>query len=207
MSRIAGGPTSVQHPKIGLIQFCVSLPKTDMDQSITIKDYTAMDRLLKQEKTHIAKIVRHIASTGCNVLLIQKSILREAVSELALDFLAKAKIAVIRDIEREDIDFISKTLQCEPVASLDQFTAEKLGKAALVNEEVLGESRIVKFIGVPLSNTVSVILKASNNLTLDEAERSFRDAICVMRSIVRSRALIAGGGAPEIELSTKLADA
>lgn len=111
ISRLAGGPSSCANAKIGLIQFQLSLPKTDMDQQITIKDYTAMDRLLRQERIQIAKMVKHIAATGCNVLLIQKSILREALNDLALDFLAKAKILVVRDIERDDIDFIAKVTQ------------------------------------------------------------------------------------------------
>lgn len=33
---------------------------------------------------------------------------RDAVNEMALHFLAKMKILVVRDIEREDIEFISK---------------------------------------------------------------------------------------------------
>eukprot|EP01053_Blabericola_migrator_P012293 Blabericola_migrator_1__12292@NODE_768_length_6592_cov_139_084138_g546_i0_p3_GENE_NODE_768_length_6592_cov_139_084138_g546_i0NODE_768_length_6592_cov_139_084138_g546_i0_p3_ORF_typecomplete_len540_score122_75Cpn60_TCP1/PF00118_24/1e157Ribosomal_S19e/PF01090_19/0_11CoA_binding_2/PF13380_6/1_2e02CoA_binding_2/PF13380_6/3_7CoA_binding_2/PF13380_6/5_1e03_NODE_768_length_6592_cov_139_084138_g546_i049166535 len=202
VSRLAGGPTSCQNAKIGLIQFCLSLPKTDMDQSITIKDYTAMDRLLRQERLQIAKMVKKIAATGCNVLLVQKSILREAVNDLALDFLAKAGILVIRDIERDDIEFISKTLGCQPVASLDHFTPDRLGSAANV-QEVAG---VVKFTGVTADHTVTVLLRASNQLTLDEAERSFRDAICVVRSLIRVRALLPGGGAPETEVSVVLAD-
>merc|ERR1712194_514716 len=62
------------------------------------------------------------------------------------DFCAKAKILVVRDIEREDIDFISRTLGVEPVASLDHFTADKLAVAGLVYEEsVGGEGSIVRF--------------------------------------------------------------
>jgi hypothetical protein len=47
-------------------------------------------------------------NVGCNVLLIQKSILRDAVSDLALHFLAKLGILAIKDIERDEIEFISK---------------------------------------------------------------------------------------------------
>lgn len=47
---------------------------------------------------------------------------------------AKAKIMVIRDIEREDIEFISKTLGCLPIAHIDHMRPEKLGSADLVEE-------------------------------------------------------------------------
>lgn len=47
---------------------------------------------------------------------------------------AKAKIMVLRDIEREDIEFISKTLNCLPIAHVDNMRPEKLGIAELVEE-------------------------------------------------------------------------
>ena len=35
-------------------------------------------------------------------------VFRDAVNEMALHFLAKMKILVVRDIEREDIEFVCK---------------------------------------------------------------------------------------------------
>lgn len=64
-------------------------------------DYTAMDRLLKEEKKYIVELCKKIQKSGCNVILLQKSILREAVSELALHFLAKMKVMVVKDIDRD----------------------------------------------------------------------------------------------------------
>ena len=99
-----------------------------------------MDRILKEERKYIVALVKKIVATGCNVLLIQKSILRDAVNDLALHFLAKKKIMVIKDIDRDQIDFISRTIKATPVAHIDQFTSEKLGTAGLVVEESAGAS-------------------------------------------------------------------
>ena len=41
-------------------------------------------------------------------------------------------------------------------------------------------------------------------LVLHEAERSLHDALCVVRSLVKNKSIIPGGGAPEIEISQKL---
>lgn len=49
-SKSAGGPTSIKNAKIALVQFCLSSPKTDVENSIVVKDYNAMDRILKEEK-------------------------------------------------------------------------------------------------------------------------------------------------------------
>lgn len=79
-----------------------------MENSVFISDYTQMDRILKEEKTYLLNMCNKIKKAGCNVLLIQKSILRDAVSDLSLSFLAKMKILVVKDVEREDIEFICK---------------------------------------------------------------------------------------------------
>lgn len=201
----AGGPKRVEKAKIGLIQFCISPPKTDMDNQVIVSDYTQMDRVLRDERQYILNIVKQVKKAGCNVLLIQKSILRDAVSDLALHFLAKMKIMVVKDVEREDIEFVCKTLGCHPIASLDHFQAEMLGTAELVEEVPTGDSKVVKVTGIQNpGNTISILVRGSNKLILEEAERSIHDALCVIRCLVKKRALIAGGGAPEIELALRL---
>jgi len=201
----SGGPTRVDKAKIALIQFCISPPKTDMENQVVVSDYSQMDRVLREERQYIVNIIKQVKKSGCNVLLIQKSILRDAVNDLALHFLAKMKILVVKDIDREEIEFVCKTIGCRPIASLDHFSAEMLGSAELVEEVQTGDSKIVKVTGiVNQGKTVSVLIRGSNKLVLEEAERSIHDALCVIRCLVKKRGLIAGGGAPEIELSLQL---
>lgn len=206
VSHAAGAPTRVEGAKIGLIQFCLSAPKTDMENSVVISEYAAMDRILREERKYILKMCKAIKKTGCNVLLVQKSILRDAVNDLSLHFLAKMGILVVKDVERDDIEFISHTLGCAPVAHVESFTADKLGTAELVEESTVGPSAtVVKLTGVANpGRTVSLLVRGSNALVLDEAERSLHDALCVVRALVKKRFLIAGGGAPEIEVSQGL---
>lgn len=162
VSHFAGGPTRINDAKIGLIQFTLSAPKTDLENNVVVHDYTAMDRILKEERKYILDLVKKITNTGCNVLLIQKSILRDAVNELALHFLSKKNVMVIKDIDRDQIDFISKTINAIPVAHIDHFTKEKLGQAKVV-EELSADNKIVKITGCPAQNkTVSILLRGSN---------------------------------------------
>ena len=83
-----------------------------MENNVVVSDYTQMDRVLREERQYILNIVKKIKKAGCNVLLIQKSILRDALNDLAGHFLAKMKIMVVKDVEREDIDFVCKVRIC-----------------------------------------------------------------------------------------------
>ena len=44
-----------------------------------VSDYSQMDRILREERQYILDICKKIKKAGCNVLLIQKSILRLAL--------------------------------------------------------------------------------------------------------------------------------
>jgi T-complex protein 1 subunit delta len=206
-TKTAGGPSSMADAKVALIQFCLSAPKTDMDNSVVVSDYAAMDRILREERKYILQQCKAIKKSGANVLLIQKSILRDAYNEMSLHFLAKMGLLVVTDIDRADIEFICRTLGCQPVAHPDQMKADKLGSAERVSDVLMegGSTKVVKFTGVANpGKTMTVLLRGSNEFVLGEAERSLHDAQCVVRSLIKKRALIAGGGAPEIEASLKL---
>jgi T-complex protein 1 subunit delta len=208
VSHTAGGPTRLQDAKIGLIQFWLSAPKTDMENNVVVSDYAAMDRILREERKYILSLCKKIKKAGCNVLLVQKSILRDATNDLSLHFLAKMGIMVIKDVERDDIDFITRTLGCKPVAHVDSFTADKLGNASLVEEISYGGtggSKIVKVTGVANPGaTQTILIRGSNKLVIDEADRSVHDALCVLRSLIKKKFLICGGGAAETELNLRL---
>ena len=203
----AGGPVRMEKARIGLIQFQLSPPKPDMENSIVVNDYRQMDKILKEERKYLLDLVKKIKQAKCNVLLIQKSILRDAVNDLSLHFLMKLNILVIKDIERDEIEFICKSTGCKPIANPDSFSEDKLGTANLVEESQKSGARVVRISGIThkaAGQTVSIIARGANSLILDEAERSLHDALCVIRCLVKKRALIAGGGAPEIEIAQQL---
>lgn len=200
-----GGPSRKEKAKIGLIQFQLSAPKPDMDNQIKVDDYRQMDKILKEERKYLLELTKTIAKTGCNVLLIQKSILRDAVNDMSLFFLSKLKVMVIKDVERDEIDFITKTLGCKPIADIEAFTADKLGEADLVDEISDNGAKTVRISGIKnQGKTANVLCTGANELVVDESERSLHDALCVIRCLVKKRALIAGGGAPEIHVSRLL---
>jgi T-complex protein 1 subunit delta len=194
------GTKRINNPKIAMIQFCISSPKTDLGHNVVVDDYSQIDRILKQERNYILKMVKKISESGANIILIQKSVLRDAINDLALHFLKKKGITVIKNIERTEVPFICKTIGCIPVAHIDSLTADKLGTAEYADDVTLSDGSKVYKIEVPKCKTATILIRGTSNLIMDEADRSIHDALCVIRSIVKNRGIVAGGGAIEIEI-------
>lgn len=124
--------------------------------------------------------------------------------------------------------FISATL----VTSLagmegdESFDASLLGSAEEVVQERLSDDELilikglvviivdnffasVLFIFLFLRRTKartasSIILRGANDYMLDEMERSVHDALCVVKRVLESKQVVAGGGAVEAALSIYL---
>lgn len=107
-----------------------------MDNQTVVSDSVQMDWVPREESAYILNLGKQITKTGRNVLLIQKSILRDAFNDLALYILNKTKIMVVKDVEIENIVFICKTIGTKPVAHIDQFNADMLGSDKLARKSI-----------------------------------------------------------------------
>ncbi|KAB0385157.1 hypothetical protein FD755_000113, partial [Muntiacus reevesi] len=146
---------------------------SDMDNQIVVSDYVQMDGVLREERAYILNL----------------SILRDVLSDLALHFLNKKKIMVVKDIEREDNEFICKTIGAKPVVHVDPFTVDMLGSAELAEEVSLnGSGKLIKITGCAnAGKTVTIVVRGSSKLVFEEAEHSIHDALCVIRCLLALR--------------------
>lgn len=162
-----------------------------MDNTVVINDYRQMDKVIKEGRQYILNLCKRIKKANCNVLLIQKSILRDAVDDVSLNFLKRLNILAVKDVERDEIEFLSKSFGCKPIADIDAFTEDKLGYADLVEEISESGVKVVKITGIKnRGRTVSVLAMGANNLVVEECERSLHDALCVVRCLVKKRCVL-----------------
>ncbi len=214
--RVASGtPSRVEKPRVALVQFCLSPPKTDMEGAVVIGDYAQMDRVLAEERAHVLALCKRVKKAGITVLLVQKSILRDAVSELALQFLGKLRVAVVTDVERDEVPFLCAALGCSPIADAESLCDEARLGAADLFEEVSADdgASYLQFSGLRPDaagrrpRVVSVLVRGATQLVVDEAERALHDALCVLRALAKRPAVLPGGGAPEVGCAVALSRA
>ena len=80
----------------------------------------------------------------CGILYISAYVSTSRVYVLVLYVLFMSNrtvvFQVVTDIERNDVDFIARTLHLQPIAHIDHFSADKLGSAGLAQEVTIAGS-------------------------------------------------------------------
>ena len=66
----------------------------------------------------------------------------------------------------------------------------------------VGEDKWVFVEGCKNPKAVTILIRGGTEKVVDEAERSLHDALCVVRDIVLNPKVVAGGGAPELEVAS-----
>jgi len=195
----SGMPKRVENPKIALLDSALEIEKTEFDAKINIESPEQMDAFLKQEETMLREMVDKITATGVKVLLCQKGI-----DDMVQHFLSRKGILVVRRIKKSDMEKLSKATGGKIITNLDDINPADIGYASLVEERKIGNDKMTFVEGCKNPRAVTILIRGGTERIVDEAERSLHDALCVVRDIVEEPKVLAGGGAPELEVSRAL---
>ncbi len=194
-------PKSISDAKIALLSLALETKKTEVDAKINITDPTQMSMFLAEEEKNLKSMVDKLASTGANVVFSQKG-----VDDLVQHYMAKAGIYGARRLKASDMEKIAKATGANIVGNIDEIDAADLGKAEIVEQKKVGDEDMTFITGCVNPKAVSVIIRGGTEHVIDEVERALHDAQRVVGVALEDGKVVPGAGAPEIELSLRLAD-
>jgi chaperonin GroEL (HSP60 family) len=160
-----------------------------------------MQRFLDEEESQLKGMVDKIKAVGANVLFCQKG-----MDDLVQHYLAKANIYACRRLKESDMEKLAKATGGNVVGNLDSLTKNDLGCASLVEERKYGDEDMTFVTGCKNPKAISIIVRGGTEHVVDEVERALHDALRVVGVSLEDGKVVAGGGAPEIELALRLAD-
>jgi len=192
-------PKSVKNAKIALLNAKLEIEKTEFDAKININSPDQMKRFLDEEEAMLRDMANKIENSGANVIFCEKGI-----DDLALHFLSKKNILAVKNLSSGDMEKLAKATGGAILASTKDITPDTLGEAKLVEEIKIGDDKLVYVRDCRDPRAVTVVIRGGSDHVVDEAERSFHDALCVVRNAVEDRKVLAGGGAPEAEVARQL---
>jgi len=194
-----GMPKRVKDAKIALLDCALEVEKTETDAKIHITDPEQLKAFLDEEENMLRKMVDKIVATGANVVLCQKGI-----DDIAQHYLSKAKILAARRVKKSDMEKLARATGGKVVTNLDDLSANDLGHAGLVEERKIAEDKMIFVEECKNPKAVGILIRGGTEHVVDEVERGVHDGICVVAAAVEDGELVAGGGAPEIEVAKQL---
>ena len=196
-----GMPKKVEDAKIALLNCAIEVKETEVDAEIRITDPAQMQAFIDQEEQMIRDMVYSIVDTGAKVVFSQKGI-----DDLAQHYLAKAGILAVRRVKKSDMEKLSKATAANVVTNIEDLSETDLGLAGLVSEKRISGEEMIFVEDCKEAKAVTLLVRGSTDHVVSEIERALDDAIGVVAATVEDGKVVAGGGAPEVELAKRLKD-
>ncbi len=194
-------PRRVEDAKILLLNKALEIKKTEIKSKIDITSPEQMTLFLEQEENLLRDTVHTIANTGANVVFCQKGI-----DDIAEYYLAKSNILAVKSVSESDMEKLSRATDAKILVDIGAASGLDLGKAGLVEEKKIAEKKYIFVSECSNPKSVTVLLHGGAKHVVESADITFNDAISVVGTVIEDGRYVAGGGAPEIEVSQRLRD-
>ncbi len=195
-------PKRVENARIALVKSALEVKKTEFTAKINIESPEEIEAFLRQEEDMIRSMVDRVKESGANVLFCQKGI-----DDIAQHLLAREGILAAKQVKESDMEKLAKATEGSMATRIDELTDEDLGDAGFVEERKIGDEKMIFVEGCKNPKAVAILVRGGTERIVDEAERSIHDALSVVRDVVQEPKIVAGGGAPEIEVARAVREA
>jgi len=178
-----------------------------MGVQVLVQDPDNLDKIRQREMDICKERCQKIIDGGANVILCAKGI-----DDFALKYFVEAGVMAVRRVKKGDLRNIAKNTGAKVIVSLADMEGEEtfdpadLGQCDMVEERRVGDWEYIFFEGMKETKAATIVVRGANEFFLDEIERSIHDSLCVVKRVLESNSLVAGGGAVEVALSIYLDD-
>ncbi|KAL8829713.1 MAG: hypothetical protein Q9170_006052 [Blastenia crenularia] len=197
-------PDEVRDAKLAILTCAFEPPKPKTKHKLDITTVEEFRKLQAYEQHKFVEMIEQIKATGANLVICQWGF-----DDEANHLLLQNELPAVRWVGGPEIELIAIATNGRIVPRFEDLTASKLGKAGIVREMSFGTTREKMLVIEECANTraVTVFIRGSNKMIIDEAKRSLHDALCVVRNLVKDNRVVYGGGAAEIACSLAVEEA
>ncbi|XP_047001213.1 T-complex protein 1 subunit alpha [Schistocerca americana] len=198
-------PKRVTNAKIVCLDFSLQKVKMKLGIQVLITDPEKLEGIRQREADITKERIQKILAVGANVILCSGGI-----DDLCLKYFVEAGAMAVRRCKKADLKRIAKATGAAFVTSLSNMEGEEsfdpsaVGEAAEVVQDRVCDDELILIKGPKARTAASVILRGPNDFYCDEMERSVHDALSVVKRVLESKSVVAGGGAVEAALSIYL---
>ncbi|KNA09084.1 hypothetical protein SOVF_156560 isoform A [Spinacia oleracea] len=200
-----GMPSRVAPARIACLDFNLGRTKMQMGCQVLVTDPRELEKIRQRETDLTRERIKKLLNAGANVILTTKGI-----DDMSLKYFVEAGAIAVRRVPKENIRHVARATGATLVSTFADMEGEEtfdpsvLGHADEVVEEHVADDDVLMIKGTKTNSAVSLVLRGANDFMLDEMERAFHDALCIVKRTLESNMVVAGGGAVETALSVYL---
>lgn len=188
-----------ENPKICLLNLELELKSEKENAEIRIENPDDYQAIVDAEWRIIYEKLENIVESGANVVLSKLPI-----GDLATQYFADRGLFCAGRVPIEDLKRVSSATGGVIQTTVNGLKPEVLGTCGYFEEKQVGSERYNFFTECTNTKTVTLLLRGGAEQFIEEAARSLNDAIMIVRRAIKAYAVVAGGGAIEMELSRYL---
>lgn len=192
-------PKKFENPKILLLNVELELKSEKENAEIRLSDPAQYQSIVDAEWNIIYDKLDKCVKSGAKIVLS-----RLAIGDLGTQYFADRDVFCAGRVAEEDLQRVASATGASVQTSVNNIVPEVLGLCEIFEENQVGNERFNIFSGCPSGETATIVLRGGADQFIEEAERSLHDAIMIVRRAVKNSAVVAGGGAIDMELSRYL---
>lgn len=194
-------PKTYDNCKIALLNIELELKAERDNAEIRVDNVSEYQKIVDAEWQILYDKLDKIHKSGVNVVLSKLPI-----GDVATQYFADRDMFCAGRVAEEDMKRTMKACGGAILTTIADLTESVMGKCDKFDEIQIGGDRFNIFKGCSNACSVTLVLRGGAEQFLEETERSLHDAIMIVRRTIKNDAIVAGGGAIEMELSKILRD-
>merc|ERR1711978_504422 len=188
-------------PKIALLNIELELKAEKDNAEVRLENVEEYQKVVDAEWNILYDKLDRIAASGAKIVLSKLPI-----GDVATQYFSDREMFCAGRVVEEDLNRTMKSCGGSIQSTVHDLNDETLGTRETFEERQIGGERFNLFQGCPKSQSCTIILRGGAEQFMEETERSLHDAIMIVRRAIKNDAVVAGGGAIEMELSKYLRD-
>jgi len=190
-----------EKPKIALLNVELELKAEKENAEVRVDNVEEYQKIVDAEWKILYDKLDAISNSGANVILSKLPI-----GDVATQYFADRDMFCAGRVQDEDLKRTMKACGGSIQTSVQNMSSDVLGTCETFEENQIGGERFNFFKGCPEAKTCTIIIRGGAEQFMEETHRSLHDAIMIVRRAMKNDAVVAGGGAIEMALSSYLRD-